>query len=59
MNKLATLSRKIAKDTQGATMVEYALMLFLILVIAAAIVRTLGQSTKTAVTDANTQLTTP
>jgi Flp pilus assembly pilin Flp len=48
MKKLANVSpilrtaREFAKDTRGATMVEYALMLFLILVCAALAVRTLG-----------------
>lgn len=35
---------KLVKDKRGATMVEYAILLFLILVIAAAIFKTLGQS---------------
>ena len=40
MKKLAKIStiRQLAKDSKGATMVEYALMLFLILVVAAAAV---------------------
>jgi Flp pilus assembly pilin Flp len=47
MKKLALHSsasriRQLSKDTKGATMVEYALMLFLILVCAALAVRTLG-----------------
>jgi Flp pilus assembly pilin Flp len=58
MNKLTTISRKLANDTKGATMVEYALMLFLILCVVAAIVRTLGKSTNKAVDDANTAITT-
>jgi Flp pilus assembly pilin Flp len=55
MNKLTTVSkiRQLAKDSKGATMVEYALMLFLILVVAAAIIRTLGQTTQTSITSAN------
>ena len=55
MNKLANVSnlRQLAKDSKGATMVEYALMLFLILVVAAAIIRTLGQTTQTSITSAN------
>ena len=55
MNKLANVSklRKLAKDSKGATMVEYALMLFLILVVAAIAIKTLGKTTTKAVTDAN------
>jgi Flp pilus assembly pilin Flp len=56
MNKLANVSklRKLAKDTRGATMVEYALMLFLILVVAAIAIKTLGKTTTKAVDEANT-----
>jgi len=57
MNKLANVSklRQLAKDSKGATMVEYALMLFLILVVAAIAIKTLGKTTKEAVDSANTQ----
>jgi len=50
MNKLANISkiRQLAKDTRGATMVEYALMLFLILVVAAVAVKALGVKVDTA-----------
>jgi len=56
MNKLANVSkiRKLAKDSKGATMVEYALMLFLILVVAAIAIKTLGKTTTKAVDAANT-----
>jgi Flp pilus assembly pilin Flp len=58
MNKLADVSkiRQLAKDTKGATMVEYALMLFLILVICAALITKLGKSTNDAYDKANTTL---
>jgi len=36
-------------DSRGASMVEYALMLFLILVVAAVAVSTLGKTTRSAV----------
>lgn len=43
------------KDTKGATMVEYAILLALILVIAAAMFKTLGSSVNTAAKDANSK----
>jgi Flp pilus assembly pilin Flp len=42
--KVSLLVSKLIKDKKGATMVEYAIMLFLILVIAAAIYKSLGSS---------------
>jgi Flp pilus assembly pilin Flp len=56
MKKLAKISaiRQLAQDTKGATMVEYALMLFLILVVAAVAVKTLGSKVTTAVGSAST-----
>ena len=58
MNKLANVSkiRKLAQDTTGATMVEYALMLFLNLVICAALISKLGKSANSAYDQANTTL---
>jgi Flp pilus assembly pilin Flp len=55
MNKLANVSklRQLAKDSKGATMVEYALMLFLILVVAAIAIKTLGKTTTKAIDSAN------
>jgi Flp pilus assembly pilin Flp len=55
MNKLATKRsiRQLVKDSKGATMVEYALMLALILAVAAGIVRLLGTTVNTAVNSAN------
>lgn len=35
---------QLLKDTKGATMVEYAILLFLILVIAAAVYKSVGQN---------------
>ncbi len=57
MKKLAKISaiRQLAKDTKGATMVEYALMLFLILIVAAVAVRALGKTVSSATTGASTQ----
>jgi len=54
MNKLTNVSkiRQLAKDTKGATMVEYALMLFLILVVAALAVKALGTKVDTSVAKA-------
>ena len=60
MNKLTNVSkiRQLAKDSKGATMVEYALMLFLILVVAAAAIKTLGTTVNTAIGSASTGFTT-
>ena len=57
MNKLTNVSkiRQLAKDSKGATMVEYALMLFLILVVAAVAVKALGSTVKTSVGAASSQ----
>jgi len=58
MNKLANISkiRQLAKDSKGATMVEYALMLFLILVVAAAAIRILGTKVNTDIGTASSNL---
>jgi Flp pilus assembly pilin Flp len=55
MKKLAKISaiRQLANDTKGATMVEYALMLFLILVVAAVAVKALGKTVSTSTTAAS------
>jgi Flp pilus assembly pilin Flp len=57
MKKLAKIStiRQLAQDSKGATMVEYALMLFLILVVAAVAVKALGSTVKTSVGAASSQ----
>jgi Flp pilus assembly pilin Flp len=51
MKKLTNVSkiRQLAKDSKGATMVEYALMLFLILVVAALAVKALGTKVNTSI----------
>ena len=46
---------KLIKNNKGATMVEYAILLALILVIAAAMFKTLGSSVNTAAKDANSK----
>jgi Flp pilus assembly pilin Flp len=56
MKKLAKIStiRQLVNDTRGATMVEYALMLFLILVVAAVAVKSLGTKVSSTTTAAST-----
>ena len=53
----STKFSKLIKDKRGATMVEYAILLFLILVIAAAIFKTLGSSVNGAGSSAVGQFT--
>ena len=57
MNKLTNVSkiRSLANNSKGATMVEYALMLFLILVVAALAVKALGSKVTTSVSAATTE----
>jgi Flp pilus assembly pilin Flp len=38
--------RRLAADTRGASMVEYAIMLFLVMVVAAIAVRSLGKTSR-------------
>jgi Flp pilus assembly pilin Flp len=38
--------RKLARDQRGATMVEYAILLFLVLVVAAAVYRSVGKKVR-------------
>jgi Flp pilus assembly pilin Flp len=54
MNKMIKSSKfsKLLKDKKGATMVEYAILLFLILVIAAVVYKSVGKSVSTAGTSA-------
>ncbi len=40
--------RKLVKDRRGATMVEYAILLFLVLVTASAVYKTVGKKTRQA-----------
>ncbi|CAN5341983.1 hypothetical protein BH09MYX1_BH09MYX1_06000 [soil metagenome] len=46
---------KLVKNNKGATMVEYAILLALILVIAAAVYKTVGTKVKQAGTDTSGQ----
>jgi Flp pilus assembly pilin Flp len=39
-------SSRLLRDTRGATMVEYAILLFLILVVAAAVYRQVGKNVR-------------
>jgi Flp pilus assembly pilin Flp len=41
-------SRKLLADQRGATMVEYALLLFVILVVASAVYRSVGKKVRMA-----------
>lgn len=52
--KQATKLTKLARGTRGATMVEYSLLLFLILVVAFLSFQTLGKSTRLATDKATT-----
>jgi Flp pilus assembly pilin Flp len=64
MNKSIKLTKKtnklnkLIKDNRGATMVEYALMLFLILVLAYVGFQTLGSKVKDSATSATSAFTT-
>lgn len=59
MNKLIKSNKftKLIQDKKGATMVEYAILLFLILVIAAVVYKNVGQSVSGAGTSAANQFT--
>ena len=59
MNKMVKSSKftKLIKDKRGATMVEYAILLFLILVLAAIVYKSLGSSVSGAGGSAVTQFT--
>jgi len=50
MNKMLKSNKftKLIQDKRGATMVEYAILLFLILVIAAVVYKNVGSSVKMA-----------
>ncbi|MBP9113931.1 MAG: hypothetical protein KBF88_14055 [Polyangiaceae bacterium] len=54
-SKLAR-AKKLMKGTRGASIVEYALLLAVMIVVGGAIFRTLGQSVNTKATEANTKL---
>jgi Flp pilus assembly pilin Flp len=57
MNKMIKSNKfsKLIQDKRGATMVEYAILLFLILVIAAVVYKKVGQSASMAGTSAAAQ----
>lgn len=42
----AALATKLLRDTRGATMVEYAVLLFMIIVVAAAVYRQVGKNVR-------------
>jgi Flp pilus assembly pilin Flp len=48
MNAYRAKLKRLARGTRGASMVEYALLLFLILVVAFVAFQTLGKSTRLA-----------
>lgn len=48
--------KKLSKKVRGASMVEYALLLFAVLIVAAAAIKTLGPKVQTAGTDGAAQL---
>lgn len=58
MSMIRSKASQLIKDKKGATMVEYAILLFLILVIAAAIYRSVGSSVSGAGASAGAQFTT-
>jgi len=43
-----TRFKKLVRDQRGATMVEYAILLFLVLVVAAAVYRSVGKKVRQA-----------
>jgi pilus assembly protein Flp/PilA len=50
---------RLWKDEEGATMVEYALMLALIAAVCVGVVYTLGQTSSTTFSTVNTNMTNP
>lgn len=57
MKNLIDKIPSLLKKEQGATMVEYAIMVALIAVVSIAIVTTLGQTVRTTFTNVNTSMT--
>ena len=57
MKKLAAGFRSFVKDEDGATMVEYGVMVALIAAVCVAIVTLLGANVKAAFTTVNTSIT--
>lgn len=56
MSKIANAARKFLRDEQGATMVEYALLVALIAVVVIVAVRALGTNASTTLGNAATQI---
>jgi pilus assembly protein Flp/PilA len=56
MTKLATIARNFVRDEEGATAVEYALMVALIAVVIIAAVTTLGTNSSTKFSTASSAI---
>lgn len=56
MRKIAGVLRSLAADQEGATMVEYGMMVALIAAVCVAIVATLGGQINTAFTNVSTAI---
>jgi Flp pilus assembly pilin Flp len=56
MKNISKSSRKFLKDSKGASMVEYALLLFAVLIVAAVAVKSLGPRVAAAGTQSAGQL---
>lgn len=56
MRKIIAKIRQVWKDEEGATAIEYGLMVALIAAVIVAIVATLGDQINTAFTDVSTQI---
>jgi pilus assembly protein Flp/PilA len=56
MNKIANATRKFLRNDEGATMVEYALLVALIAVVVIVAVRALGTNASTTLNNAATQI---
>jgi pilus assembly protein Flp/PilA len=59
MLKMFKLLNEVRKDEEGATMVEYAIMVTLVALVAGAAVYAIGSSVSTKFVSVNTCLTTP
>jgi pilus assembly protein Flp/PilA len=56
MHKIATAARNFARNDEGATMVEYALLVALIAVVVITAVKTLGSNANNTLTSAATNI---
>ena len=56
MNKIANATRKFLRNEEGATMVEYALLVALIAVVVIVAVQTLGNNASTKLQNAATAI---